>query len=327
MEKQNNMHEKLLDLNKTVWKERFYNYLVKKEYSEHTVTGYMIYIEKYLDFTFKNGLDIGEMSQKDFDNFEDTIKGRVAKSIVQSVLRTFHKYLEREFNIKAPTINMDLPRPQKSVQYTPTNEELEQLREAVKLIPHAKTRARDKAILEILLSTGIREGELVKIKIKDVERNLESLKINGKGKKERWVILSKDASKALADYIKVHDDPVGDNYLFYAYGYSKGEKKLAHTTIVYLFSQLKKYAGINMVKSITPHGIRRAFATKLAENGTEVHLIRQLLGHSSIDTTSRYINSSMETIKNKIQGHQPFNTNNVGPSDEFLAKLKHGENE
>lgn len=323
MKKQINIQDKLLELNKTVWKERFYNYLIKKEYSEKTITGYITYIDKYLDFTFKNGLDIGKMTQKDFDKFEDTINGRVSKSIVQSVLRTFHRYLERDFNIKAPAIHMDLPRPEKSVQYTPTREELEKIRQAVEKTPHAKLRARNKAIVEIFLSTGIREGELTKIKIKDIENTLESIKISGKGKKERWVILSHDASLALSNYLKFHDNPIGNNYLFYASGYSQGERKLAHTTIVYLFSQLKKLAGIDYEKSITPHGIRRAFATQLAEQGTEIHLIRQLLGHSSIDTTSRYINSSMETIKNKIQGHQPFNTEDKKPSEEFLNKIKH----
>ncbi len=320
-----------VELHATIWADRFNDYLIKKEYSSDTIRTYMQYINIYLRFTFGSGKDLAEMVQKDFDQFIDTIPGATAKSMVQSVLRTFYKFTERKFGTKAPVINMDLPRPKKSLQYTPKQEELEAMR---KVSLQSGNRMfvcwRDHAIFEIFLATGIREAELRKIKIKDIGEKFEALKINGKGRKQRWVILSKEASDAIFTYLEYHENPSGDNYLFYgATKTKKGETPISHSTIVYMFDRLKEKSGVT--SAITPHGIRRTFATKLAEQGIEIHLIRQLLGHNSIQVTSNYINSSMETVRNSIKGKHPFNKpavnepNNVGGNSLPDDAIQHAE--
>lgn len=289
------------------WLSRFLEYLRIKDYSEHTIKTYTQYIKPFLRYSFMEGIELGEMEQKDFDKFILTINGSTSKSLTQSALRTFYKYINRQFGVRAVTINMDLPRPTKSVQYTPSREELELIRQATNSLPTPFKRARAKAMIELLYSTGIRETELRKIKICDFPKDFESLKIQGKGRKERYVILSKQAQKAITEYLKLHKYPSKDNYVFYAT--MRGTKAMSHGNIVDIFNQLKKYAGIGRETTITPHAIRRAFATNLAEEGVEIHLISQLLGHTSIGVTSGYINSTMDTIRSRIKDRFPFDDN------------------
>lgn len=289
------------------WLNRFLEYLRIKDYSEHTIKTYTQYVKPFLKYSFIEGIELGEMEQKDFDKFILTINGSTAKSLTQSALRTFYKYINRQFGVKAVTINMDLPRPTKSVQYTPSREELEKIRQATSNLPTPFKRARAKAMIELLYSTGIRETELRKIRICDFPKDFESLKIQGKGRKERYVILSKQAQKAIVAYLKLHKYPQEDNFVFYAQ--SMGKKGMSHGNIVDIFNQLKAHAGIDKGTTITPHSIRRAFATNLAEEGVEIHLISQLLGHNSIGVTSGYINSSMDTIRSRIKDRLPFDRN------------------
>ncbi len=305
MEARRKTQKEIIKLHVSVWGDRFYTYMVKREYSKNTIKTYDRYLRIFLRYTFQKGLNVDNMNQKEFDKFIQTIPGNTAKAAMQSTLRTFYKYMAREFGTVAPVIDMDFAKPSSKVQYVPSVKELQQLRTGVEDIKPLWLKLKANAILEIFLATGIREGELIDIRIKDIDTDMTTIKINGKGRKQRWVFLSKVASHALMAYLQTHSDPGQENHLFYGrknYQF----KSMSHGTVNNVFKRILKNAGMENGPKITAHSIRRAFATQLAENGVAIHAIRQLLGHSNIATTSRYINSSSESIKGQIEGMHPF---------------------
>lgn len=150
---------------------------------------------------------------------------------------------------------------------------------------------RNRAILETLFATGMRISELVNLKMNQIDKN-GRIFIMGKGKKERFVYLTPRAKEHIENYVEVRGD-IDSPYLFIPYrgrSISKKDKKLSTN---YLQEKVKIYRellGLNVPISV--HGLRRAFATYLAEQGASPAAIQILLGHESLDTTTRYVRAS-----------------------------------
>lgn len=152
------------------------------------------------------------------------------------------------------------------------------------------TKMRDKLILTLLYSTGLRVSELVNLIIKDIDFDERTMLIRGKGDKDRVVLFDKDAKDLILNYLKLRKKE--NKYLFV-------NRQGNPLTPRYVQLMIKKYgekAGIK--KKITPHVLRHSYATHLLKNGVDIRVIQQLLGHASLSTTQIYTNVDMETIKN-----------------------------
>lgn len=209
-----------------------------------------------------------------------------------SVLRSYFKYL----------IDMDykVPVAPESVKLTKTvrkHPQVAELNELVKLIEapselekNTRVALRNRAALEVLFSTGMRISELVNLKKTQID-NTGRIFILGKGKKERFVYLTTRAWKHVQDYLAVRHDDLP--YLFIPYRGQNNQNKNKRISTNYLQEKIKKYRellGINI--PISAHSLRHGFATYLAEGGANPAAIQILLGHESLETTTRYVHAS-----------------------------------
>lgn len=211
-----------------------------------------------------------------------------------SALRSYLKFLI-EMDFKGMILSPEMVKLVKNEKKKPR---VGQLEEIIKLIEspsslekNKKTALRNRAIFEMLFSTGMRISELVNLKLTQIDKT-GRIFIVGKGKKERFVYLTHRADEHLQAYLKergITESP----YLFIPFRGKNKSQKFKKISANYLQERIKKYRellGINI--PVSCHGIRHAFATYLAENGANPAAIQILLGHESLETTTRYVNAS-----------------------------------
>ena len=152
-----------------------------------------------------------------------------------------------------------------------------------------KSKRRDKVILTLLYSTGLRISELVKLLKRDIDFDERTIRVRGKGDKDRIVLFDENTKGLLLDYLDT--DKNNTEYIFV----NKNGNSL---TPRYVQMMIKKYADeAGIKKKVTPHVLRHSFATHLLKNGVDIRVIQQLLGHSSLSTTQIYTSVDMDTIK------------------------------
>lgn len=208
-------------------------------------------------------------------------------------LRTFLKFLTRRGITSLPADNIELAKiGERSIDViSPT--ELKRLLDAPNKEENPERRSRDKAILELLFSTGLRVAELCSL-TNDLDLQRDEFSIRGKGNKVRVVFLSDEAKKAIKDYLALRKD-MSDALFVPVFNEkaSKGsssknaiQKGLDHRTIERI---VKRYATLSgITKKVTPHVIRHCFATDLLSNGADLRSVQMMLGHSNIATTQIY---------------------------------------
>jgi len=224
-----------------------------------------------------------------------------------SSLRSYLKFLTNiDYQIPIPPNAVELVKTEKKLPRVGEFDEIKKLLEApVQLEKNKIVSLRNRAILETFFSTGARISELINIKLSDIDKN-GRIFIKGKGKKERFVYLTPRAQKHIKKYLEVRAG--GDSpYLFVPYRGKNVNLKAKKLSPNYLEEKIKKYRellGLNI--PITPHGLRRAFATYLAEKGASVAAIQILLGHESLDTTTRYVRVSNRFAEKSFQKYHPL---------------------
>ncbi|MDX1904086.1 MAG: site-specific tyrosine recombinase XerD [Thermonemataceae bacterium] len=234
-----------------------------------------------------NGLGIAETSQ----------------ARMLSGIKAFYKFLFVEELIKQdPAYLIEAPKLSRKLPDTLAYEEIEQLLSAIDLSTPEGTRNR--AILEVLYSCGLRVSELTELKLSQLYFDIGFLKIVGKGNKERFVPIGKDAIKytqLYIEYIRNHlDIPKGyENYVFL----NRRGKNLSR---VFIFMIIKELAAkISLKKNISPHTFRHSFATHLLEGGADLRAIQEMLGHESITTTEIYTHLDRDYLRQTIQQFHP----------------------
>ena len=149
---------------------------------------------------------------------------------------------------------------------------------------------RDKLILSVLHSTGLRVSELIEIKIQDIDFSERTIFIKGKGNKERIVLFDKDTKEEISAYLNFRVKK-SEYLLVNNYGHPLSAR--------YIQMMIKKYAEkAEIKKNVTPHVLRHSYATHLLKRGVDIRIIQQLLGHSSILSTQIYTNVEMDIIRN-----------------------------
>lgn len=280
--------------NLTALKQDFLQYIeLEKGRSLKTIENYDRYLSLFLEYgKIKNPKDISEATVRNFRlwlNRKETPKGKTLSKKTQNyyiiALRSFLKYLARENIESLPPERIELAKvPERQIDLI-SSAELERLLSAPE--PKDLKGARDKAIIELLFSTGLRVSELCSLKIDDVDLKHEEFSVRGKGGKIRVVFLSSPAKEALRTYLDKRKDI--SEFLFTAAPKGKNNKEEIPLTTRSVERIVKYYAikaGIS--KKVTPHVIRHSFATDLLQNGADLRSVQAMLGHANISTTQIY---------------------------------------
>jgi site-specific recombinase XerD len=205
-------------------------------------------------------------------------------------LRSFLKFLTRRNIASLPSDHIELAKIGERQIDVISTEELQRLLDAPNKEKNPERRARDKAILEMLFSTGLRVSELCSLK-NDLDLKLDEFSIRGKGSKVRVVFLSDEAKRAVREYLALRKDM--SDALFVQIedgptkvGKNKSEEGLTKRSIERIVKRYATIAGIS--KRVTPHVIRHVFATDLLSNGADIRSVQAMLGHANIGTTQIY---------------------------------------
>ncbi len=292
-------------------KTQFLEYVeIEKGRSLNTVRNYDQYLTRFLDHTkLTNPKDITDSVVREFRiwlNRQETKseKGKASTTLKKRTqnyyliaLRAFLKYLARQNIESLSPDRIELAKvPERSLDLI-TIEELERLLKA----PDVATLRgmRDKAMLELLFSTGLRVSELCALP-RDINLKLDEMSVRGKGEKVRVVFISDDARESVKKYLDKRDDM--DDALFVQI-FGKNEKlatkrdsmRLTSRSVERIIKQYAIKAGIS--KKVTPHVIRHSFATDLLRNGADLRSVQMLLGHANINTTQIYTHVTDTQLK------------------------------
>lgn len=279
--------------------ENFLDYLkYQKTYSDYTVQSYEIDLEQYLCYLDKEALNYRKIQYSDIRFFLMYLKDEEkekSSSISRklSSIRGFYNYLINKGIVENnPFTLVNGPKKEKKL---PRYFEYNELEELFK-VPDITTPIgqRDSLILEMLYATGVRVGELVSIKIGDINKYDKTIKILGKGNKERLVAYGEYASEILEKYLqdgRRELNKKNNDFLFL--NHLGGQ--LTERGVRYILSEIIKKTSLN--KNISPHMIRHSFATHLLNEGCDLLTVQQLLGHSSISATQVYTHVSTDRLK------------------------------
>ncbi|MFV0249967.1 MAG: site-specific tyrosine recombinase XerD [Bacilli bacterium] len=281
--------------------EQFIQYLIiDKKYSENTIDSYKIELNKFIVF-IDNKKDITTNDIKEFLSFEKN-RGNSSKSIAHFIttLRSFYKFLEIENLIKEnPTLHIDLPKIGKKLPKVLSENEVFELLE-IKLEKYSDFR--NKAMLELMYSGGLRISELISIKVQDINIVNETVIVFGKGGKERIIPLGDYAIYAVNDYINNYRKNYLKRKSDFLFLNNRGEKISRQS----VFKIVKSIAIKNNIRTnFSPHTLRHSFATHLLEHGADLRSIQELLGHSNVSTTQIYTNISNKTVNNAYHNSHP----------------------
>jgi integrase/recombinase XerD len=224
---------------------------------------------------------------------------------ILSGIKSFYKYLLVEDIIKSdPAELLESPKKQRKLPDTLSYPDIDRLIGAIDL--SRSDGARNKAIIEVLYSCGLRVSELTELKLSNLYLDIEFIKVLGKGSKERLVPIGGEAIKALKIWIeevRVHV-PIkrGEEDMVFL------NRRGSRLSRVYIFTLIKKLAEIaGIKKSISPHTLRHSFATHLVEGGADLRAVQEMLGHESITTTEIYTHLDREYLKTVITDYHPRN--------------------
>jgi len=299
--------------------QRYYNqfleYLeIERNRSKLTLRNYDHYLKRFVDFCAKEGVhdpqDVDLELVRSYRLFLNrmTANDKNLKIITQNyhliALRSFLKYLAKRDVKSLAAEKIELPKtPSRTVEFLDI-EDVERLLKATDEEDDKLTKLRDKAILEMLFSTGLRISELVSIKKDGLNLKRGEFAVRGKGDKMRLVFLSPKAIESLNLYLKERQD--NSKALFVRHDAKESVEKqmasmsekvsgLTPRSIQRIIKKYAKLAGIT--KKITPHTLRHSFATDLLTNGADIRSVQELLGHASISTTQIYTHLTNKRLR------------------------------
>ena len=281
------------------WLLKFLEYLkYQKNYSDYTILSYQNDIEEYFEYLLRESLKYNEVLYSDLRLYLMYLKDEKQDSNSSidrklSALRSFYKFLANEKVVDSNVFSLvnGLKKEKKLPRYFEYNE-LEELF----LVPDRGDSCgqRDLLLLELLYATGVRVGELVNIKVKDIDFNSRSILILGKGNKERVVTYGDYCHDALKQYLDsgyLLLNNKNSEYLFL----NKNGGRLTERGVRYVLDKILMKTSLN--KNISPHMLRHSFATHLLNEGCDLATVQKLLGHESIKATQIYTHVTTDRLK------------------------------
>ena len=270
---------------------------IKQRDKDTTVNSYSEDIYKYLEYmeskNISSALDISYNNLLDYLKYLDDNKyevSSVARKIVS--IKAFHKYLSENYDVVDISTKINTPRFYRKLPNILTIEEVDNLLD-IKL--DTPFDYRNKAMLELMYSSGLRVSELINLELSDIDLNNNYVRCFGKGSKERIVPVGEYSSKYLSIYINEYRDSMKKSYYTEKIFLNNHGKEMTRQGFFKIIKKIAKDKDIN--KNITPHMLRHSFATHLLNNGADLRTIQEMLGHSSISTTQIYTNVTNDILK------------------------------
>ena len=288
---------------------RYLRYLkLERNYSQNTIEAYRNDLRWLIDFLQANELNVLDVKLEHLEQFSGTLHEHLisprSQARILSGLRSFYKYLLLDGYIEVdPTELLVSPHVRNHLPDVLSTEEVDLLEASIDLSkPEGQ---RNKAIIEVLFSCGLRVSELVNLKLSDLFIEEKYVRVMGKGSKERLVPISTKAIKELQYWFRdrnlMNIQPGEQDYVFL----NRRGAHLTRTMILIMIKQQAVLAGIK--KTISPHTLRHSFATSLLGGGADLRAIQVMLGHEDIGTTEIYTHIDTTTLRREIVEHHPRN--------------------
>lgn len=279
--------------------DRFIEYLkYQRNYSDFTCNNYNKDLNEYNSFILSNKINYKNMDYNEakeyviYLNKKNDAKSTISRKL--SSLRTFYKYLVLNNKVESnPFLLVSSPKKEKRIPKFINYNNIEEILN----VPNIKTKEgqRERVILEVLYASGVRVSELVNIKLKDIDFSNKNILILGKGSKERLVSFGDYALEYINLYLKEGRnlllDGVKSDYLIVG----KKSEKLTTRRVEQIIDDIIKRTSIKL--NITPHMFRHTFATHLLDNGCDLLVVQELLGHASLSSTEIYTHVSNEHLR------------------------------
>jgi phage integrase, N-terminal SAM domain protein len=288
---------------------RYRRYLkLEKGYSANTLDAYMRDVDKLFRYLAVEQVDVLDVKLEDLEHFAAFISdlgiGPRSLARILSGVRQFYRFLVIDGYLEVdPTELLESPKQPDHLPEVLSTAEVDLLEQAIDLSKWEGHRNR--AIIEVLFSCGLRVSELINLKLSNLYIEEQYIRVMGKGSKERLVPISPRALDELnywfADRNVMKIKPGEEDYVFL----NRRGQHLTRTMILIMIKRYAVEAGIK--KTISPHTLRHSFATSLLEGGADLRAIQAMLGHESIGTTEIYTHIDTSTLRQEILEHHPRN--------------------
>jgi len=291
--------------------EEFFKYLkFERNYSDQTLISYKYDIEHFDNFLVTEGIQFNEIDHKIIRMYNSSLMYRdnSRRTIARknSSLRTYYRFLIRNNYISSnPFEYVERQKIDKKLPEVLTiNEIIEILN--VRVSPYEEINLRNKSIIHLLYSSGMRVSEIVSIKIRDIDFENQNIIVTGKGNKQRIVLMNDVCIECLKSYLKlarpkiVHVGTMEDQGFVYA---NKQGKPLTTRSVEIFLKKMGEQ--MSPPKRIYPHIFRHSFATHLLDGGADLRVIQELLGHSSVQATQVYTHLSNKALKDNYDQAHP----------------------
>ena len=288
---------------------RYRRYLkLEKGYSVNTLDAYMRDVDKLLRYLAVEQVNVLDVKLEDLEHFAAFISdlgiGPRSLARILSGVRQFYRFLVIDGYLEVdPTELLESPKQPDHLPEVLSTAEVDLLEQAIDLSKWEGHRNR--AIIEVLFSCGLRVSELTNLKLSNLYIEEQYIRVMGKGSKERLVPISPRALDELnywfADRNVMKIKPGEEDYVFL----NRRGQHLTRTMILIMIKRYAVEAGIK--KTISPHTLRHSFATSLLEGGADLRAIQAMLGHESIGTTEIYTHIDTSTLRQEILEHHPRN--------------------
>ena len=271
--------------------EDFTDFVRSKNYSENTIISYISDLYYFYEYIKKDLIKITEDDIREYLSFLNDKKDK-ASSVRRkiSTFKSFYKFLYLNNYIDKkdyPLVKITYPKLEKKLpKFIYYNDLLDILDESTK----DSDGVRDRLIIEMLYATGVRVSELINIKYEDIDFNNRRIVVCGKGNKERIVYYGEYAEDVLKEYMATHERNK-EGYVFT----NKNNERITDRGIRYIIDNIMKRLSVKV--HVTPHVLRHTFATDMLNNGCDIKIVQELLGHASLRTTEVYTHVTNERLK------------------------------
>jgi len=280
---------------------RFHDYLKMMNRSDYTIRWYIYDASKFLGWVEKNGRkDISKIGKNDFRDFlsEEMAKGMSRKSLARRVssVKSFFNYLiKSDLLMKTDIVSLESPKVEKKLPVVGSKDDIFKIFD--KSFGNNLLDKRDFAVISFLYATGARISEITSLDYEDIDFKLMVVKLFGKGRKERIVPVGEFALKKLRDWVDSAGIKSGAIFINL-----KGSRLTVRQIRNIIYKRVKKAM---LGSRLTPHGIRHSFATHLMENGVDIRIVQELLGHAKLSTTQIYTHVTRGKLKREYERFHP----------------------
>ena len=288
---------------------RYNSYLkLEKSLSPNSIDAYLTDLDKLLRFAEDENKDVREITYDDLQQFvaqlhDIGIHPRSQARIISGVKSFYRFLLLDDYITNDPTELLESPKIGLKLPEVLTVHEINQILDTIDLsLPEGQ---RNRAMLEVLYSCGLRVSELINLRYSDVYPEEGFIRVEGKGSKQRLVPISDIALREIKDYLYDRNSIIAKKGFEDTLFLSRRGTSLSRIMIFHIIKQQTAAAGIQ--KNVSPHTFRHSFATHLLEGGANLRAIQEMLGHEKITTTEIYTHIDREFLRKEILEHHPRN--------------------